>query len=85
MMAGAQFIPAASPEAQLRGEELGLLRQLDRQVCLITHSETIAILDRLEAKGEAHFWADADHQLWGDITAKGRKALPPALATLRAI
>lgn len=112
-MTGAVFIPAASPEAQLRGEEIQLLRQLLRRQfprlqmradatpediaagklslemsywpagVMITHSETVAIMDRLEAKGEAHFWADADHKLWGEITARGAKVV--AEYSLRAV
>ncbi|WEK04535.1 MAG: hypothetical protein P0Y65_20560 [Candidatus Devosia phytovorans] len=69
-----------STEPNPRAGELQLLRQLLRAPgpIQITHSATVAILDRLEANGEAFSWADYDCKLFADITATGRKALDEA-------
>lgn len=62
-------------KAEPRKEEQQLLRQLERDPRLAsTHSATIAILDRLVAKGEAMSWPWPDGPGYiFEITATGKR------------
>lgn len=64
-------------EPATRAGELQLLRQIDRSERLAsTHSETIAILVRLHAKGEVMMWRWPDSPGYiFEITATGKAAL----------